>query len=241
MTNEELVVKIQGGEKALMPDLWQQVERFVANRAQRLITFAGTLNGVEFGDLYNSGYIALVSAVDTFDPDGGSAFIGWFALYLKRTFAEAGGYRTAKQLKDPMRGAVSLNAPLGDEEDGESIGDRIEDPSGLQQLQNIEEQLYLQQLHTALEKAFSILSDDEEAAVRRRYYEGLPLSGKEQTAEEKALAKLRRRDDLMQYIEDRTPYYLHVGVQSFQNSGESAVERIVQKREWLAEKVGVQL
>lgn len=63
MTNEELVLKIQSGEQDRLPELWEQVERFVASRAQRLMTlyangYMTNNGGVEFDDLYNSGYIA---------------------------------------------------------------------------------------------------------------------------------------------------------------------------------------
>ena len=58
-------------------------------------------------------------------------------------------------------------------------------------------------------------------------------------SESRAFVKLRRpqvRRELEQFIEQRTPYYLRVGVQTFQNTGESAVERIFFKREQMREK-----
>ena len=63
MTNEELVALIQAGERDRLPELWDRVERFVASRANRLLIAIGpdkaALAGVEFGDLYNSGYLLL--------------------------------------------------------------------------------------------------------------------------------------------------------------------------------------
>lgn len=59
------------------------------------------------------------------------------------------------------------------------------------------------------------------------------------TLESHALVKLRRpqaRKELEQFIEQRTPYYLRVSVQTFQNTEESAVERIFFKREQMREK-----
>ena len=60
MSNEELVAKIQAGEQDRLPELWDQVEQFVANRANRIMTMYATgymtnNGGVEFGDLYNTG------------------------------------------------------------------------------------------------------------------------------------------------------------------------------------------
>lgn len=40
--------------------------------------------------------------------------------------------------------------------------------------------------------------------------------------------------ELQQFVEERTPYFLHVGLNEFQRTGESSVERIVFKRESLA-------
>lgn len=74
MTNEELVALIQGGDREKLPQLWEQVERFVAQQANRRLVLSGGLGGVEFGDLYNAGYLALVAAVDTFDPEAGRSF-----------------------------------------------------------------------------------------------------------------------------------------------------------------------
>lgn len=84
------------------------------------------------------------------------------------------------------------------------------------------------------------LDADEESAIRARYYQGRTLEQigpRARYVVPTALRKLRRpqiRRELEQYIERRTPYYLCVGVSEFQRTGESAVERIVLKRERLA-------
>lgn len=84
MTNEELVERVQAGERDTLPVLWAQVERFVASQARRRLILSGGLGGVEFGDLYDSGYIALVAAADTYDPAAGCSFIA--ALISKGDF-----------------------------------------------------------------------------------------------------------------------------------------------------------
>ncbi len=45
MTNEELVELIQGGERELLPELWAQVERFVAQQARHRLVLSGGLGG----------------------------------------------------------------------------------------------------------------------------------------------------------------------------------------------------
>lgn len=244
MSNEELVALIQSGGRDKLPELWEQVEKFVALQARRRVLLSGGLGGVEAEDLYQSGYIALVAAVDSYDPETGRSFISWLALALKTAFAEAGGYRSRKQARDPLHRAGSLDAPIGGDEDNGTVGDLQADPSAAQDFQSAEDRLYLEQLHNALEKDLAELPDDQAETLRRRFYQNRSL--KEIAAsegvypetarqwQEKGLRALRRRRELRKFVEERTPYYLRVGVSEFQRTGESAVERIVFKREKLA-------
>ena len=246
MTNEELVALIQGGDREKLAALWEQVERFVALQARRRVLFSGGLGGVEVDDLYQSGYIALVAAADSYDPAAGCSFIGWLTLHLKKVFAEAGGYRSRRQARDPLHRAGSLDAPVrvGDEE-ADALGDFIPDPGAVQDFQDAEERLYLEQLHNALEKALDELPDWQGDAIRRHFYQNWSLeeiaategiSGEAvRQRQEKGLRVLRQQRELQQFVEDRTPYYLRVGVSEFQRTGESAVERIVFRRERLTE------
>ena len=69
MTNEELAEKIHEGDESMIPQLWAQVERLVRWKANRTLHALGGAGGVEFGDLYNSGYLAFVDAVKTYTLD----------------------------------------------------------------------------------------------------------------------------------------------------------------------------
>lgn len=245
MTNEELVTLIQAGERDRLPELWERVERFVARQANRLLIVMGdsaAAHGLEFDDLYNSGYLALVSAVKLYDPEAGMRFIGLLALCLKTAFAEAGGWRTSK--RDPLNRAASMDAPIGDDKDGDSkaFGDFIPDPAAAQAFQDVEERLYQEQLHAALERALGTLEADEEATIRARYYQGQTLDEiaaaegvyKETVRQwqEKGLRALRRyrvRHKLNQFVENRTPYFANWGART----GERTTEMIVLKREQL--------
>lgn len=248
MTNEELVALIQAGERDRLPELWEQVERFVARQANRLLIAMGdsaATYGLEFDDLYNSGYLALVSAVELYDPEPGMQFIGFLALRLETAFAEAGGWRTRRQKRDPINNSTSMDKPIGEEDDGGTVGDFIPDPAAAQAFQDVEERLYHEQLHAALERVLNTLEADEEATIRARYYQGRTreeIGPHARTLESHALVKLRRsrvRRELEQYIERRTPYYMSVGVQAFQNTDESAVERIVFLREQMRGRKGL--
>lgn len=178
MTNEELVALIQAGERDRLPELWEQVERFVASRANRLLIAIGpdkaALAGVEFGDLYNSGYFALVAAADSYKPEAGALFITWFALRLKSAFAEVCGWRTSK--RDPLNSAKSMDARLKEDDEGSgAFGDFIPDPRAAQALQDVEDGIQRDYTRQAVRQALEQLPTEERLAIKAYYYEGLTV------------------------------------------------------------------
>ena len=236
MTNEELVARIQAGERDRLSELWSQVERFVAKRANHIMTMYATgymanSGGVEFDDLYNSGYLALVAAVDTYKPDKGMKFTSWLAFAIQNAFGEAGGWKGKKN--DALRHATSLDAPIDGEDDSDPLAQIVEDTGAAQDIQAVEDKIFQEQLHAALERALQQLPDAEVEAIRGKYFEGRELSSVEKRAECRGLSRLRAHASLRQYIELHTPYYLRVGVQTFQHDGDSSVERIVFLRDRL--------
>lgn len=242
VSNEELVAQIQAGNRDKLPVLWDQTERFIAQRANQLLTLLGDGHGLEFDDLYNSGYLALVAAVDSYDPAADRSFIGWLALHLKTSFAETGGWRTPRQARDPLHLAASLDAPVGDEPDGATLGDFQIDPTATQAFDDAEDRLWQQQLHDALEEALGALDADQQKVLRLRYYEGMTqaTAGKAmglsaqgaRRLEGRALGNLRRPKigrNLQDFVEARTPFYRRWSVQSL----ERTTEMLVLQREQL--------
>lgn len=180
MTNEELVALIQAGERDRLPELWEQVERFVALQANRLLHAMGpdraALAGVEFGDLYNSGYFALVDAAERYDPEAGAKFITFFEMRLKSYFSDTTGFRLARQRKDPLNSSKSLDARLkeGDEDSG-AFGDFIPDPKAAQALQDVEDGIQRDYTRQAVRQALEQLPTEERLAIKAYYYEGLTV------------------------------------------------------------------
>ena len=244
MTNEELVKAVRQGRSEYV-EIWERVEPFIRQQAARLLrSYGGYIPGVGIDDLIQSGYFALIAAVESFDESRGKSFIGWLALSLKVTFAETCGYRTSR--REPLNAAISLDAPIGDEPDAPSLIDLLPDPSDA--VTDAEEEIYLEQLH---EKAISILPDKAAAIVRGFFWDNQTLEAIGQgqgistarTAQIKndALSRLRResrkRDNALSgFIESRTPYYKRVTVQEFQRTGTSAVESLVIFREDLEKR-----
>lgn len=238
MTNEELAIQIKNGEKDLLPLLWEQVEKFVYQQAGIRARQLGGYGGVDEQDLYQSGFLALVEAVESFDAEKGMSFVGWLAFHLKNAFRAAAGYQT-----DALQGAKSLDTPLQNDEDG-TLGDIIPDPT--EQYEATEERIYREQLRKKLNVALSMIPEEHADTIRRRFFNGMTLKqigaqdgitiNAVRQREGLGLRKLRNpkiSKELRQFVEERTPYYLSVGVSRFQNTHSSAVEEIVMLRERL--------
>lgn len=247
MNNEELAVLIQAGERDRIPELWQQVERFVAMRARTMAEKSNGRHGVTAEDLYQCGYLALVSAVETFSLDAGCKFTTWLDYHLRNEFARWGGWKTDHQKREPLNNALSLNTPLSnDGEDETTLEDMQPDPAALQLYRDVEREIWLGQLRTTLEAALDELPTSQGETIRRRYFCGehqseigmvLGVSAQRvQQLENNGIRTLRKPplcERLESFVESQTPYFYHVGVNQFQRTQTSAVERVVLIRERL--------
>ena len=84
MTNEQLVIRVKGGDNTAgnMLELWEQNKRFISAIARKYSA------GAELEDLEQSGYIGLNDAVTHYEPDKGVSFIGYAAFWIKRRMRE---------------------------------------------------------------------------------------------------------------------------------------------------------
>ncbi len=241
MSNEELAAAIQAGERERMGELWQQVEGLVKWKANRVINALDGMRGVEFDDLYNSGYLALVMAVEGYRPESG-AFSTWFLFHLKTAFAEATGFRSEKQKRDPLHYAGSLDAPLDDSPGSDTVGDLVSDPMGEIGFEAVEDVLYRKQLHEALERVIGELPEDRAEILRLRFWQDKTLAEvgevrgitpeRVRQNEKKAIRELRKPKHigrLMEFVD--FDYYHGSGAGSFKYSGMSIQEHYLVARE----------
>lgn len=199
---KDLAMRIQSGETELLPVLWETVCGLVKRKAQRVIVALGDSSFVEFDDLYNSGWLALCAAVESYKPEE-SSFPTWFMFHLKTAFAEATGYRTKRGKRDPLRNAVSLSTPIGEDEDGATLGDMTADPAAAASMESVENNIWLEQLRRAIDEAMQDLPPDEKETLQDRYWQNMTFSeiaekrgvwpATAQQWEKKALRNLRRR------------------------------------------------
>lgn len=238
MTNEELVAVIQAGAPERMGELWEQVAGLVkwkANHVITILTLGGNPRGVEFNDLLNTGYIALVKAVETYDP-AADVFSTWLMYHLKNAFAEATGYRTKKGRLDPLNSAVSMDKPLAGDADSSLFGDFIPDQRAAATLEAVEDREYQKQLHDALEIALGAVPENYGEVLRLRYYQDMTLEecggvlgvGAERVRqmENKGLRFLRQPKNaacLRPFFDFN--FFCYTGMSAFLNSGMSIQER----------------
>lgn len=166
MTNEELAVEIQQGNTKRLPELWSGVEGLVRWKAGKLCAILGDNTRIEFDELYDAGYIALIKAVHTYNPEK-AAFSTHFMFFIRNAFAEVTGYRFSKQRNDPLRNAMSLNTPLQDDSDC-TFEETI--PADIDVAKEATTKLWKQELHKELEAILSGLEGNQAEVIRKHYY-----------------------------------------------------------------------
>ena len=242
MSNEELVSRIQKGE-SLEQELWEQVEKFVAMKAGRIARQNSDYAAADYDDYYQSGYLAMLEAVQTYQPEKESSFIGWFNFYLQRAFASVGGYRSEKDKASPLKYAASLDAPLPDNEDL-TLLEAV--PSPRDDYEAVEDKVFNEQLHNALEEALTKLDEKLAGVLRGKYFEGksqgeigeaIGCSYQYAASLEHIALRRMRAPHIKRNLEPFVSFYGHVSVKRFNTTHTSVVEEIVLLRERFASDI----
>ena len=144
-------------------------------------------HGLTADDFEQEGFFAVKYAAETYDPDKGFAFSTWLSYAMQRQIDRAmtGSHRRTvtdtdgKQhtvSADPLNHCASLDTPLDDEDGGAAtLGDLQPDPAAAGEMLEVEEKLYHEQLHDALEEAMEKLTTQEGVVLRRIHYAGHTL------------------------------------------------------------------
>ena len=159
MSNEELALQIRAGKRDRLMELWAQVRRFALQQARRWV-YLGR-GGVTLEDLEQSAFLALLDALEGWRAEAGQ-FLTWYGLRLKAAFTEATGQRTQRDRLDPLDRALSLEAPVGDEDDTLTLADVIPDPQAAEALEGVGE------VWDTLHRAVEGLPEGQREEIRRR-------------------------------------------------------------------------
>lgn len=168
MTNEELALLIQAGERDRIPQLWEQVRRFIERQSSRWVYHLEGKGGVTAEDLSQAGFFALLRAVESFDPAQGYKLLAYLKLPLKTEFNRAAGYKTKRDRLDPLQDYISTDAPVGEEEDTPLL-DLLADPATELCYAEIEEE----DRRAAVQELLSCLSESQRSVIRARYWHEL--------------------------------------------------------------------
>lgn len=207
-------------------------------------------HGLTADDFEQEGFFAVQHAAQTYDPAQG-AFTTWLTAAMQRQIqrtltngharnvtGEDGKLHTTSA--DPLNHCTSLDVPLDDEDGGAAtLGDLQEDTTAAAELDAVEDEVFREQLHSALEEALAKLTDREADVLCRRYYQQQPLrevgaaydvaASRAQQIERTALHKLGRNPKLCRFHDEVIQYHAYrgTGFGSWQHSG-SVEEHLVE-------------
>ena len=236
MSNEEIAMKIQGGEWGLMDQLWNQCYGFVRRQANKWARAWENRSDFDIDDLTQAGYIALCEAVGGFE-EGKGTFISYLAFHLKTEFSKVAGCRTESQIREPLNSAFSLDSPAyGNEDSSTTVGETI--PVDDQGIEAVEENLFNQQLAEVLHQALGDLPENQRRVIEMHYLQRLTYiqiadilhcaksyPGQLEKDGLKRLRSGRYAPSLSEmYCGDRN-YYKHTGYCAWKYSGTSSPER----------------
>lgn len=189
MSNEELAALVQAGERERLVELWGQTRRLVLKQANRWAVYRS--GGAELEDLEQAGFIAVLRAADSFDPAAGCKFSSWLQPFVLDEFTKATGRRSARQARDPLNGAASLDAPAcPDGKNSSPLGELMPDKRAEDAFADVERREDLRRLHAQLMEALDTLPPYPRAAVMAQYW-GEERVGAHHENLQRALRKLR--------------------------------------------------
>lgn len=174
MTNEELAVIIKQGNTQLMERLYLQNKGVIYQYAYWYYTKYRTRcdsSGIVMDDLIQEGYFALCDAVQAYKPESGYKFLAFIKYPIQNRFNALVGYRVKKDLQEPINNAMSFDTPVHNTEKL-TVGDTVTDEYAQQNMENVLERIYNTELHNALDKAMTYLTDRQRGVIYKYYYGG---------------------------------------------------------------------
>lgn len=151
MSNEELVLLYQQGDKQALESLIEANEGIVKKLANK---FNGINKMVEFDDLVQVGTIGLINAAKKYDNnlENKANFITYAFQHIKREIFSCVNGKSEKEISNNKlyNSCMSLDVPIQEDNDIQ-LKDTIE--SVEYGFENVEEKIYIKQLREELESA----------------------------------------------------------------------------------------
>lgn len=139
--------------------------------------------GLTFEDFEQEGFFVVERCAKAYDPEKGN-FTSLLGFYVQsqiraltcgehsRTLESEDG-RRVQIAADPLNRCQSLDQHVDESDEGSAtVADLTADPAASQAFESVDDDLYTQELHAALEEALHKLTAQQEEVIRRRYYAG---------------------------------------------------------------------
>ena len=180
MTDEELAIKAKTGDEAALLELWKNKRgmAYKMGRSRFLMHFEmGNTRGADLDDFMQCGFLALMRAVNSYDPEKPFAFSTCFGNALKTEYDYL--MRTRDHSKsDILDHAISYDAPIKTASFKGSSGYRVDEESCIFDLiadpqnpfEEVEDKIFQEEQHKAIEKALNRIPENQRTAVRLKYY-----------------------------------------------------------------------
>ena len=185
-TNAALAALAAAGNTFALGQLWEVNKSFIRRQLWQWYEKNKPVAdnaGLSFEDLVQEGYFAVDYAAKHYSAEQGNftTYLSYALLKQIRT-ATCGEHTRGVTTDDGRRVAVSANplnecssldVRLDEADEGSSTkGKTIEDPAATQAFQQAEDDIYTEELHTALETAMEQhLTEREATVLRSRYYD----------------------------------------------------------------------
>lgn len=170
MTNEQLALNIQNGNRAALAELWGAVRPLLLSMAWKFYTHQGkercSTHGVTLEDLQQEVFFALYDAVQAYKPEKGYLLTTYLSRATENRFKACMGIQGKL---DALNHADRLERPIPGDEEGREQGDVIPDEKAEAALFAVDDRQEQEHFHNVLEQALGELSVVQGAVLRHRF------------------------------------------------------------------------
>ncbi|MDL2232251.1 sigma-70 family RNA polymerase sigma factor [Ruminococcaceae bacterium OttesenSCG-928-L11] len=150
-----------------MAELWDNTRWLIHKLMSRYFPLCPRY-GLEVQDLKQEEYLAMMKAVEAFDPDRGLKFNSYLHFSVQAAVHGAFGHRSGKASTVRL---VSINELVAGSDDF-TIGDTLEDETASAEMENVVEGAYHKQFVSCLEECMKGMLPRYADVIRARYLEG---------------------------------------------------------------------
>lgn len=243
MTNEQLALNVQNGNRAALTELWGAVRPLLLSMAWKFYQKQGkercSSHGVTLEDLQQETFFALCDAVQAYKPEKGYQLTTYLHYATENRFRACMGIQGKA---DALNHADRLERPIPGDEEGRKQGETLPDEEAEAALFAVDDRQEQAHFRNVLEQALGELSVVQEAVLRHRFTQrhtrqqtaqALHITPQEVRREEaRALQLLRGKPAVLHLREEalETAAYHGTGWFAWYFEQGSVEERLVESR-----------